>query len=74
MEKMKLLSKVTFHTYRDASLFSLVIVGILDILVVCNPSKRDTWKGKCEAMEKKCYAFQKKLVDLPGEIKLVEDL
>lgn len=55
---MKLLYKVTFHTYLTASLFPLAATGREDVLVVGNlTQERDTWNGKCEAMEKNLSAF-----------------
>lgn len=62
---MELLSKVTFHTYQDGSLFSLDATGIGDVLDVGNPSNdKDTQKGKCEDMVCKCLVFHKELVYL----------
>lgn len=42
-EKIELISEFTFHTYRDASLFSLTAASRGNILDVGNPYKeRDT--------------------------------
>lgn len=71
-EKTQLLSEVTFHTYQNASLFSLATAGRWDVVVVGNPSKeKDTWKEKYEALEHKYSTFQKELADLQGKVKLV---
>lgn len=58
--KMVLISEITCNMYQNFSLFSLVADGQGDIMVVGNPyKKRETWKGKCEAMKHRCLAFQK---------------
>ena len=70
-EMEKFLSEITFNMYQDSSLLSPVVAGRGDILVAGNPSKEeDTWKGKCEAMEKKCFIFHKELAKLQEKAKL----
>lgn len=55
-EKMELVSEVTHKICLVVSLFSLIVVGKGDVLTADNPSKEmDTWKGKYEVMEHKCY-------------------
>lgn len=61
--------------YQDSSLFSIVTNGREDVLATGNPSrKRYNWKGKCEAMKLRCYAYQKDLYELQGKAKLVKTL
>lgn len=64
-EKMELLYEITYHTYREAFLFSLVVFDQGGVLVVEIPSKKSCiWKGKCEVMEQNCSNFQKEMADL----------
>src|SRR4051812_45272963 len=64
-DKMELVCEITHSMYRDASLFSLVSTDRGDVLALGSPAKeRETWKGKCETMESRCYTLQKKLVSL----------
>lgn len=66
---MELFSKATFYTYRMTSPFSLVVVGRGDVLAMGNPSKkRDTWKGKCETIKRKCSKFQEDIYVLQEKI------
>lgn len=61
-EKMELLYEVTYRTYQEAFLFSLVIFDQGDVLAVEIPSKKSgIWKGKCEVMEHNCSDFQKEM-------------
>lgn len=61
---MKLNSEITHNIYLIMSLLSLVAAGREDVLGLGNPSKeRDTWKGKCEAMEQKFLTFHKDLAE-----------
>lgn len=67
---MDVISEVTFNMYQASSLFALNVAGRRNVLVVDNPSsERDTWKGKCEAMEPKCLDFLKELPDLREKAK-----
>lgn len=50
--------ETTHSVYLTASLLCLVTIGRADVLAVGNPSKEiDTWKGKCEAIEKISLLF-----------------
>lgn len=67
---MELLFEVTYHTYRAASMFSLVVVGQCEVLAMGNPSKEmDTYKGKYE-----CSKFQEETIAPREKVICVEGL
>lgn len=46
-----------------------------EVLDLGNPTKeRDTWKGKVEVMELRCYTFQKELPALQKVVKVANSL
>lgn len=59
-DKMEMVFKFTHNMFKVAYVFSLVSAGRSDVLASDNPfKKRDTPKGKVEAMELKCTNLQK---------------
>lgn len=61
---MKLNSEITHNIYLIVSVLSLVDSNREDVVALGNPSKEsDTWKGKCEATEKKFLTFHKDLAE-----------
>lgn len=62
---MELIPEITHNMLHAFSLSSVVIACRGDILGAGNPSKeRDTWKVKCEVMNKICFYFLKDFTDL----------
>lgn len=56
--KMYLSFELTHNMFKFAYIFSLISFGCGDILAPGKPIKeRDTWEGKCEIMELRCYTF-----------------
>lgn len=72
-EKMGLIFEITRSMYQASFLLSSAATRRGYVLVVGNPYKEmNTWKGKCEAVEQKCFDLYKDLDEMQKKVELVD--